>query len=81
MDSDYVKVFGEVWNRQKVMDIIVWYCPEITFMGRSEGEQMIEKIDNTRIAHRVSSLRNFKFHDLCRLSGAVVIKHKTTFPI
>ena len=27
---------------------------------------------HTRIAHRVSSLRNFKFHDLCRSSGAVV---------
>ena len=40
-----------------------------------------EELYNTRIAHGVSSLRNLKFHDLCRSSGAVVIKHKTTFPI
>ena len=32
---------------------------------------------NTRIAHRVS-LRNFKFHDLCRSSGAVVVQPHLT---
>ena len=32
-----------------------------------------EELYNTRITHRVS-LRNLKFHDLCRSSGAVVLK-------